>query len=89
MRGPDWAWGDQDGGEGCVGTVAKMKNSEDGGKAVVVQWDAGNRCNYSCGIKEKYDLRVYDSAQIGKISLMDRSFMSIRVTTSLLATTTQ
>lgn len=21
VRGPDWSWGDQDGGEGCVGTV--------------------------------------------------------------------
>ena len=21
VRGPDWKWGDQDGGEGCVGTV--------------------------------------------------------------------
>ena len=70
VRGPDWQWGDQDGGEGCVGTVAGISGSEDDGRvngtAVVVQWDAGNRCNYRCGLESKYDLRVYDTAQIGK-----------------------
>lgn len=70
VRGPDWSWGDQDGGEGCVGTIAEISGSEDdgrvNGKAVVVQWDAGNRCNYRCGVEDKYDLRIYDTAQIGK-----------------------
>ena len=70
VRGPDWEWGDQDGGEGCVGTVTELPEGvEDGrvrGVAVVVQWDAGNRCNYRCGLENKYDLRIYDTAQIGK-----------------------
>ena len=70
VRGPDWKWGDQDGGEGCVGTVADVTGGEEdgrvSGKAVVVQWDAGNRCNYRCGIEEQYDLRLYDTAQIGR-----------------------
>lgn len=70
VRGPDWKWGEQDGGEGCVGTLAEVSGgTEDGrvsGRAVVVQWDAGNRCNYRCGIDEQYDLRVYDAAQVGK-----------------------
>ena len=31
VRGPDWKWGDQDGGEGCVGTVVAggLHNSHD------------------------------------------------------------
>jgi len=70
VRGPDWKWGEQDGGEGCVGTIATITSgTEDGrvsGSAVVVQWDAGNRCNYRCGLDEKYDLRIYDAAQIGE-----------------------
>lgn len=73
VRGPDWEWGNQDGGEGCVGTVALLTGSEEdghtSGKAVVVQWDAGNRCNYRCGVEGKYDLLVYDTAQIGKCVL--------------------
>ena len=70
VRGPDWEWGEQDGGEGCVGTLADISGGEEDGRvsgaAVVVQWDAGNRCNYRCGIGGKYDLRVYDTAQVGK-----------------------
>lgn len=71
VRGPDWKWGDQDGGEGTLGTIAdveggiKLSNGVTGW-AVVVQWDGGNRCNYRCGIDEKYDLLVYDSAPVGK-----------------------
>lgn len=71
VRGPDWKWGDQDGGEGQVGTVAEIKTMEepvDGkilARAVVVQWDGGNRSNYRCGLEGKYDLRVFDNATAG------------------------
>ena len=61
VRGPDWEWGDQDGGEGFVGTVAGLE--EDG--SVIVQWDTGQRCRYRCGQDDKFDLRVLDTAQIG------------------------
>ena len=61
VRGPDWEWGDQDGGEGFVGTVASLE--EDGGM-VIVQWDMGQRCRYRCG-QDKFDLRVLDSGPIG------------------------
>ena len=68
VRGPDWKWDDQDGGEGCLGTVAEAPAGDraipEG--VVVVQWDAGNRCNYRCGIEGKYDLKVYDNAPTGK-----------------------
>ena len=67
VRGPDWEWGDQDGGEGHVGTVVEVGEpmSSDGGRAVVVQWDSAGRHRYRCGLEGKYDLRVFDSAPTG------------------------
>ena len=64
VRGPDWEWGDQDGGEGYVGTVVGL---EGGGGAVVVQWDTGQRCRYRCGEQGKYDLRILDSGPSGNV----------------------
>ena len=61
VRGPDWEWGDQDGGEGFVGTVAGLEE----GVGVIVQWDMGQRCRYRCGRGNKFDLRVLDCAQTG------------------------
>ena len=63
VRGPDWEWGDQDGGEGFVGTVAGL---EEGGGAVIVQWDVGQRCRYRCGQDNKFDLRILDSGPCGE-----------------------
>ena len=63
VRGPAWSWGDQDGGEGYVGTVVEVGQ---GGRSVVVRWDGGNRCRYRCGEEGKYDLRVFDSAPAGE-----------------------
>ena len=65
VRGPDWEWENQDGGEGYVGTVAGL---EEGGRAVVVQWDTGQRCRYRCGERSKYDLRILDSGPAGMCS---------------------
>jgi E3 ubiquitin-protein ligase mind-bomb len=68
VRGPDWEWGDQDGGEGHVGTVVEVGEPpvSDGGRAVVVQWDCGERSRYRCGLDRKYDLRVMDSGPAGR-----------------------
>ena len=63
VRGPNWSWGDQDGGEGHVGTVVVVGQD---GRSVVVQWDCGNRCRYRCGEEGKYDLRVFDSGPTGE-----------------------
>ena len=65
VRGPNWdlQWGDQDGGEGFVGTVVGL---EEGGDAVIVQWDMGQRCRYRCGYDNMFDLRVLDSGPSGK-----------------------
>ncbi|CAG9858951.1 unnamed protein product [Phyllotreta striolata] len=68
VRGPDWSWGNQDGGEGNVGTVCEIGKAGTVGspeKTVVVQWDNGTRTNYRVGYLGKYDLRVIDNAQIG------------------------
>ncbi|KAF5271379.1 hypothetical protein FQA39_LY08177 [Lamprigera yunnana] len=68
VRGPDWSWGNQDGGEGHVGTVCEIGKAGTVGlpdKTVLVQWDNGTRTNYRVGYLGKYDLRIIDNAQIG------------------------
>ena len=62
IRGPDWCWEDQDGGEGCVGTVVEVG---EGGRSAMVQWDLGTRALYRCGEDDKFDLRVFDAAPTG------------------------
>ncbi|VDH99791.1 E3 ubiquitin-protein ligase mind-bomb [Mytilus galloprovincialis] len=67
-RGPDWKWGNQDDGEGHIGTVVeigKPGSSTSPDKTVVVQWDSGSRTNYRVGYQGKYDLRVLDNAPVG------------------------
>jgi E3 ubiquitin-protein ligase mind-bomb len=68
VRGQDWEWDDQDGGEGCVGTV--VQGVEDEADAIEgtawVQWDTGALANYRAGLDRKVDLRVYDSGGTGK-----------------------
>uniref|UniRef100_H2YAP0 RING-type E3 ubiquitin transferase n=1 Tax=Ciona savignyi TaxID=51511 RepID=H2YAP0_CIOSA len=59
VRGPDWKWGRQDGGEGHVGTVRCFESSEE----VVIVWDNGTAANYRCS--GQYDLRILDSAASG------------------------
>uniref|UniRef100_A0A7M4F923 RING-type E3 ubiquitin transferase n=1 Tax=Crocodylus porosus TaxID=8502 RepID=A0A7M4F923_CROPO len=59
VRGPDWKWGKQDGGEGHAGTVRSFESPEE----VVVVWDNGTAANYRCS--GAYDLRVLDSAPTG------------------------
>ena len=73
VRGPDWKWGDQDGGEGHAGTVVEIGGSskkEDNKErhppsprgTVILQWDTGVRTNYRVGHQNAYDLRTLDSA---------------------------
>uniref|UniRef100_A0A131YG45 RING-type E3 ubiquitin transferase n=1 Tax=Rhipicephalus appendiculatus TaxID=34631 RepID=A0A131YG45_RHIAP len=59
IRGPDWKWGKQDGGDGHLGTVRNFESSEE----VVVVWDNGTAANYRCS--GTYDLRIVDSAPTG------------------------
>ncbi|KAI5748343.1 hypothetical protein M8J77_024547 [Diaphorina citri] len=59
IRGPDWKWGKQDGGDGHVGTVRNFESPEE----VVVVWDNGTAANYRCA--GAFDLRILDSAPTG------------------------
>ncbi len=81
VRGPDWKWGEQDGGEGHLGTVAEVHSPADSGngggaegegsgssQSVTVQWDCGGRSRYRCGLDDSYDLRVFDTAQNGQFT---------------------
>ncbi|XP_051964181.1 E3 ubiquitin-protein ligase MIB2-like [Xyrauchen texanus] len=68
VRGADWKWGNQDEGEGHVGTVVEIGrqgSTTTPDKTVVVQWDSGTRTNYRTGYQTAYDLLLYDNAQIG------------------------
>lgn len=67
IRGPDWHWDDQDGGEGYVGTVTEFGSRTSPDKTVVVLWDVGYRTNYRIGYDGAFDLRVFDNAPIGMI----------------------
>uniref|UniRef100_G3SV82 RING-type E3 ubiquitin transferase n=1 Tax=Loxodonta africana TaxID=9785 RepID=G3SV82_LOXAF len=68
VRGLDWKWGQQDGGEGGVGTVVELGrhgSPSTPDRTVVVQWDHGIRTNYRAGYQGAHDLLLYDNAQIG------------------------
>lgn len=60
VRGPDWKWGRQDGGEGHVGTVRSFESPGE----VLVVWDNGTAANYRCS--PSFDLRILDSAPAGE-----------------------
>ncbi|KAG7197136.1 hypothetical protein KM043_007222 [Ampulex compressa] len=79
VRGQDWKWDDQDGGEGHAGTVVEIGKPPSSGnsvsspnpsdrtpdKTVIVQWDHGSRSNYRIGYQGAYDLLVFDNAAAG------------------------
>ncbi|KAK7093788.1 E3 ubiquitin-protein ligase MIB2-like isoform X1 [Littorina saxatilis] len=61
LRGPDWSSGDEDGGEGFLGTVTQLL----GNHSVRVQWDMGQESTCSAEHDGKCELRVFDTAQTG------------------------
>ncbi|XP_017775189.1 PREDICTED: E3 ubiquitin-protein ligase MIB1-like [Nicrophorus vespilloides] len=62
IRGPNWKWGNQDGGKGTIGTV--LEEFSDTQNVVVVKWDNGICSNYRAGYDKMYDLRIIDNSQI-------------------------
>ncbi|CAL1544045.1 unnamed protein product [Lymnaea stagnalis] len=63
VRGPDWNCGNQDGGEGFVGTIAETLGQGFGKPPinfVNVIWDTGSMGVYRAGHEDKFDLRVFD-----------------------------
>jgi E3 ubiquitin-protein ligase mind-bomb len=64
----DWRWGEQDGGEGHVGTIVEVGgqgSSKVQEGSVVVVWDSGYVANYRAGFHGRDDLRVFDNAPAG------------------------
>ncbi|KAL3861975.1 hypothetical protein ACJMK2_007981 [Sinanodonta woodiana] len=61
VRGPDWKYGNNDGGVNHVGTVAGVR----GENSVSVVWDAGNETLCRVGDGEKHDILVFDNVTIG------------------------
>ena len=59
VRGPDWKWGKQDGGEGHVGTIRNFESYEE----VVVVWDNGIGANYRC--HGAFDIRLLETSSTG------------------------
>lgn len=57
IRGVDWRWDDQDGGNGTEGTVTgEIHNGW-----IDVKWDHGLRNSYRMGAEGKYDLKLANS----------------------------
>lgn len=76
VRGADWAWGDQDGFEGLVGTVANPifgKGNVICNGTVFVQWDTGGLANYRVGRFGAFDLRMFDTTAAGIFSALSSS----------------
>ena len=68
VRGANWQWGEQDGGEGRVGTVVKpgMQSCDVVvNDTVFVLWDFGQLANYRVGRDAAYDLYQFDNASAG------------------------
>nr|XP_022330520.1 uncharacterized protein LOC111128882 [Crassostrea virginica] len=55
-RGPDWKWGDQDGGAGSIGTVYRTMDNA----TVYVRWPCGRKGNYRFGYDGKFDIDICD-----------------------------
>ena len=71
VRGDDWDYDDQDGGEGGVGTVVEVggqDGSKNPDKTVVVVWDTGVRAKFRAGFEGKDDLRLLGNAPAGSVS---------------------
>jgi len=72
VRGPDWTWGDQDGGEGCAGTIIATSDSDKklfGPRTVTVNWDTGMKACYQ-GTTEGF----YNSLRVSNFYFMKNKF---------------
>ncbi|XP_077535262.1 uncharacterized protein LOC144147089 [Haemaphysalis longicornis] len=69
VRGPDWKWENQDGGDGHVGTVIAIEPSledhDTSSSFVRVMWDIGQAGDYRASRNGPCDLRLYDSGPVG------------------------
>ncbi|KAG8434369.1 hypothetical protein GDO86_012666 [Hymenochirus boettgeri] len=67
VRGPDWEWGNQDGGEGKLGRVVDIRgwDVETGRSVASVTWADGTTNVYRVGHKGKVDLKCITEAPGG------------------------
>ncbi|XP_077551370.1 E3 ubiquitin-protein ligase MIB2-like [Haemaphysalis longicornis] len=69
VRGADWKWDDDDGGDGHVGTVIVVEHTlgddEASSFCVWVLWDGGHLSKYRASRSGACDLRLYDSGPVG------------------------
>ncbi|XP_044301333.1 E3 ubiquitin-protein ligase MIB2 [Varanus komodoensis] len=67
VRGPDWEWGNQDGGEGKTGRVVDIRgwDVETGRSVASVTWADGTTNVYRVGHKGKVDLKCIAEASGG------------------------
>lgn len=79
VRGPDWNLGDEDGGEGHVGTVTGQVGDDN----VKVVWDGGQVSTCRGGLKKgTHDLRVLDNGTVGEYSLWFSIVVRITIPTA-------
>ncbi|XP_022104151.1 E3 ubiquitin-protein ligase MIB2-like isoform X2 [Acanthaster planci] len=64
VRGPDWDWGNQDGGEGKVGKITDIRgwDVESGRSVASVSWSGSATNVYRVGHKGKVDLKYTQDA---------------------------
>lgn len=62
VRGPNWNHKCEDNGEGFVGTIVGLTNSD---RFIQVIWDTGRSGLYRAD-PNQYDLRIFDNAQTGQ-----------------------
>lgn len=65
QRGPDWRWGNQDGGPGGVGEVISVERSG----WTSVRWASGYENGYRMGAEGKYDLQVARKGAFQQVAL--------------------
>lgn len=67
VRGIDWDWSDQDGGDGKAGRVLDIRgwDNESGRSVANVSWTSGNTNVYRVGHKGKVDLKYMQDAAGG------------------------
>ncbi|XP_012258103.2 E3 ubiquitin-protein ligase MIB2 isoform X2 [Athalia rosae] len=67
VRGPDWEWGNQDGGHDKTGRVMDIRgwDNESSRSVATVTWSTGNTNVYRLGYKGCVDLRYVEEASCG------------------------
>lgn len=64
IRGPDWDWGNQDGGDGKMGRIVDIRgwDTESGRSVASVVWSSANTNVYRIGHKGKVDLKCIEAS---------------------------